>query len=272
MTQAVYYSVLLLIYLLCVVDFASLGRFRGIRQGARRDKLASSVLPLVNRWIIFQGLCFAIFTAMGELQRAGAPMLFHLANAIIFVLLVPLGIHWQLRTGQPVLGRGQQDGARRRKMLKIGIFITLGAVPIGVTWALFRNFAWTVEPAMRELLEPEDHSALNNAVLTGYLLISAAVTEEILFRHYFIARLTHAFRSAGMRTLSSAALAICATSAVFALAHTGMITPAWLKYGQTFILGASLGLCRVLLGTWASIALHLLFNGAVVLLAGSWVK
>lgn len=94
------------------------------------------------------------------------------------------------------------------------------------------------------------------------ILTLAPIFEECLYRHYLLYRLAALFP--GRYRHVGAAVAICIASLAWATAHHGLLEPYWLKITQTFVLGLVLGLTAWRHGLAATIALHWLFNMALI--------
>jgi membrane protease YdiL (CAAX protease family) len=203
-----------------------------------------------------------MFYITGDIRRAGPMAVFYLTNSMLMLLLVPVGIHYATAQAAPSFSLFAGKAPGPGTMLQ---FILLLLLPVLSTLGLFSLVQWKPDPALLTALSPAEHSRRANLFLMAYLLISAAITEEILFRHYLVPRVAGLFHN---RAIAFPA-AVLISAAVFALGHSAMVSPAWIKYLQTLILGIALGICRVRLGSDYGILLHLCFNAAAAIIGES---
>ncbi len=151
--------------------------------------------------------------------------------------------------------------------------LALAAAALGCVAALLFFNGWKPDAGMARIFGDAPAGAVETAVLLGYVLISAAVSEELIFRHYLLNRLLAIGGGGvwtGWRGVGRAMPAILLATALWTLGHGGMIEPAWLKYAQIGVYGIALGVAQIRLGTEASVTLHLLFNAATPAMA-AWL-
>ena len=239
------YQVLVLFaYLLATVDLAA-GRAFAISAGRR--------IALVLLGCHFAA-AFVLLLA-GDFQRALGPLAMLTLGALMTIALFPAGCYWTRRHAGPLPHLiGTSSSPVHWRIFGTYVFIGVAA-PIILTVLLTTVLPWNVTSEFERALAPERHSALQNTLLAIYLLIGAAIAEEILLRHYllnFIAGRT-----------GSRVLAAIVTSAIFALGHAGMIQPVWLKFAQAGVLGIALAVVQFKVGLEGAILTHLLFNVAI---------
>lgn len=264
------------------------------RNPLRTQILLRAALPWLKKWILLQAACIAVFAVCGEYERAGTISFIYIANALLFLFLVPAGIAFA--TGNrvplfPILRRRLSltpqfiAGTHRREKSKavLTVFsrsafrlLAIGALtltPILFALLLFHFHRWTVSVPFGQSLAEKHHSNFANGFLLVYLIVSAAVSEEIIFRHYLLNRILATAagkRRSRFRVFVASCLAITISSFVFMLGHASMVSPEWMKYAQTFVLGACLGCVQLFAGTEACIFGHLLFN-ATMAIAAQWL-
>jgi membrane protease YdiL (CAAX protease family) len=219
--------------------------------------------PWVVSLMIGHASAAVLFLLMGEWSRATGPAFYYLANSFLLYFLIPAGMLWQERASSPLLpvfGRGRDWRRRVRDASPSTLLAGLLVVPISVTVILVLFFPLRTGARVQEVLGPDGHSTLSNVLFVGYMLVSAAIAEEFVFRHYLFNRLA-ALKKGRVGLLAAAVV----SSLLFCLGHGAMLSPEWLKFVQIFVLGMSLCACQARLGTEACIALHLAFNLAMIL-------
>lgn len=257
-----YGIVLLLVYAFAAADYLRIGLFRGLHPGRRRALLQTYSMRWINYWVMAQVAAIALFWMTGD-KRGIRTGTFFLTAAIMMLMLVPAGQHFALRMrlpSFPLFSRGRES---RRKALR-EFSLLLGAAII-ITTVLVKLVKWTAHPAIEENFKTAQYSPLANALFAGYVLIGAAVTEELIFRHYLLARLMSLLQAHG-RSIAII-FSVLVTSSLFAMGHAQMIIPAWLKFTQMLLLGITLGITRIRLGSDYAILMHALYNGAMAILA-----
>lgn len=271
-----------LLILAAAVDFARMAPAR--RGGSaldRRSPRLRLVLPFALAWIGVQSglLVLAVLTGDG---RASNVALLHLLNGVLFLLILPAGMHFANSLGRPALPlawvfrRGGFAPGSVSLAARTGVasprrlLFVLFAVPVAFSVVLFLLFPPEASPRATEALSFDDHHPVANALLITNLLLAAPFVEEIIYRHYIQTRLAALLvRMAGgaRRTrLPAVLVAIAATTALFSLSHTQMLVDDRVKYLQIGVLGGALGWCQWRLGTECAIMLHYAFNFAMIAL------
>lgn len=108
--------------------------------------------------------------------------------------------------------------------------------------------------------------AAANPLGTLWYVGRAAVSEEFLFRGYLLPRFESILRQLGFTRLAWP-LATFFVSAWFALGHTLLMSPVWLKVSQAFLLGISLAYTTRRSGIEGAIVFHGAFNTVAVVLS-----
>lgn len=182
---------------------------------------------------------------------------------LIFTLILPpLWAVGKVHAFQAALPRKHHSWPAGKRWL---IFSALAAG--GVILSLLLVILVPVHPGESVTTMAEGASDGALALLALWLMINAPWQEELLFRHYLVARVA-AF--AGEGTASRRAwtlIAIVFAAAIFALGHSAHMDPAWPKLAQTFAWGLALGWVRVAMGTSYAIGLHLVWNLTAPLVA-----
>jgi len=146
--------------------------------------------------------------------------------------------------------------------LKTCVFvIALAAVALLITWLPLLFVHCEPGPAGRVL---EKGFAEHRAAIV-WLVLRTAFPEEVLFRGFFFSRLALALWPILGRRRAVVAAALTA-SAVFALAHAGLLAPVWLRLLQALLLGLVLVWVMLRHGIESGIAFHICFNTMTVLL------
>ncbi len=171
----------------------------------------------------------------------------------LFALLLPVlwatGHVWAVKSGIPVKEGGWSPKAK--SLLMAGMAVA------GVAISLLLVLLVDIQTGEAVLELTDGGSDLAVGLLVAWLMLNAPWQEELLFRHYLVARLS---AIGGRRSRPVMILAVIVTALVFALGHAGHFDPAWPKLAQTFTWGLMLGAVRIWLGTTYAISLHLLFN------------
>jgi membrane protease YdiL (CAAX protease family) len=178
---------------------------------------------------------------------------------VVYAALVPLV--WPTahlmghETGRPVTG-----ALKGVRALLTPAYAVAGAGLAGVlTLALFGLAEFKETPETKEF-----DGILRSSVPGMFLLVTGvAVYEELIFRMGFFVFLSRACRRFDRRGI----LAMLVSSMLWALAHTGLVDPAWVKYAQIFGFGLiQCVLFRICGGVEAPILSHVLFNAGIVIL------
>jgi membrane protease YdiL (CAAX protease family) len=282
------------VIVLAVVDFRVLGmRTIGAAPGGgggldRRGPMLRAIAPFIILWAGVQVLSLVAFLVLGDTGRGVTSTVLHLFYGLGFAFLGAAGWFWCVRCGMPALPFVwlARRRARRAPSPFIGgrilarrpalWFAALLAAPVGVTAAIVVIGAAGVHPRLTQRLDLQSHGTAANVLFMVHLLVSAAVAEEVLFRHYALPRIAATLRHWGKRAggmlapLSgrgaAAAAAIAVTAFFFACGHAGMLESFAPKFVQILVLGVSLGTAQVLIGTEAAIAMHILFNLAAAMI------
>lgn len=275
-----------LLILAVSVDFA---RLAAPRHGAgasaatfdRRSPRLRLVFPFALAWVGMQAGLLVLSWITGD-GRASSVASLHLLNGVLFLMILPVGMHLTNRMGRPalpfvwVLRRGGfvpgrvSLAARTRVASPRGLLLVLFAVPVAFSVVLFFMFPPEASPRATEALAFDDHHPLANALLVANLLLAAPVVEEILYRHYLQTRVIALVRRVTGRTgdpgLAAVLIGIAAATLLFSLSHTQMLVDDRVKYLQIGVLGGALGWCQWRLGTECAILLHYAFNFAMIAL------
>lgn len=262
--DAIYIATVFLACLVAIRDMQSIPPWRQV-------VFQRALTPPAIAWLIACLVVFVPFWFVGS-----GLLILPLIYAVLPLLLLPAGEIASVRSFMPGLAtsrdRWRRSGTAARLRNTSLVFIPVALLPILFTVGLFHFLPWRVDEGFRKAVE--ERLAPNNALLlSGLLMISASVGEEVLYRFYLMPRISQwVSRLRGGNQLRDRMLdggiALVVTSALFALAHGGMVDPAWMKYAETFVLGGCLGLLRVSLGIEFAIAAHLIFNAAMFLAAG----
>lgn len=94
----------------------------------------------------------------------------------------------------------------------------------------------------------------------------AAVIEEILFRGYMLPRSELLMVKLGLGR-KAYPIAVVISSAIFSLGHSLLIEPAYLKIGQSFLLGTVLAYTARRWGLESAVVFHSVFNVVAVILS-----
>lgn len=280
--SSLYLLVLLGVSVLALADCLRLAR----RRGRSRLELVAEcrvrlVRPWLGGWLLFQGFSAVALLLSGNGGRALGPLLWFGTATLLLPFLLYAGAAWTLRAGHPLLPllvawrQGGRAGREAWKWHQAGEFLLLAAGPLAATAVLFLVVPWRPAAPVQETFRPEQHGPLANTLFVVYLLVSAAVVEEVMFRHYLVNRLAALRAASDGRTGSGGSrvrtgVAIAAAAALWTLGHGGMVEPAWLKSVQIGLYGLALGTAQVRLGLETAVLLHLLFNGAALVL-GRWL-
>jgi membrane protease YdiL (CAAX protease family) len=239
----------------------------------RRAVLVKFASPWVLGWLLFVSAWAVGFGVIGDLRRALAVALGGGVNALLYLVLVPAGYHASVLAGSPALPlvRGARRGwsgirGRIRGPVPVFLFSALLLIPVVFTAFIYATRTLAPTPRVMQALEVETHAPAETALFVVFMLITAAVDEELVFRHYLLNRLTVAFGARQSRVLAPVS-AVVLTTALFMLGHREMMDPAWLKYTQIALLGTALGVCQLRLGLECCIVLHLFFNISALAIA-----
>jgi len=266
--QLTYQLLLLAIYFGAAMDYHATMR----RQPSRTHLLLRAALPWLKRWILLQAACITVFAVCGEYERAGTISFIYIANSMLFLFLVPAGMMFAAKNRVPLFPVLRRKFSLTPRTIA-GAIAALTMAPILFALLLFHFHHWTVAVPFGQSLAEEHHSSFANGFLLVYLIVSAAVSEEIIFRHYVLNRILAIVagrRRSRSHIFLATGLAITISSFVFMLGHASMVSPEWMKYAQTFVLGLCLGCVQLVAGTEACIFGHLLFN-ATMAVAAKWL-
>lgn len=179
--------------------------------------------------------------------------------SVATMALLPAGLAAAAMTRSPILPllRGQRRGPRARALLVSGLL----GLPLLASTILFSWAAWNPGETAEQIFGPADRGLTPTTVLVFVCVaVSAAVLEEILYRQYLLCRLGAMLVGLGLPRVAALTAATALSTALFALAHGGMVEPAWLKYTQTAILGVALAIAQIRLGLESAVTIHLAFN------------
>jgi membrane protease YdiL (CAAX protease family) len=144
--------------------------------------------------------------------------------------------------------------------------LLLGMILLSAAWLKLavHFFDARIHPQLGELIaQSKEWSEAVNLLRFLPPLLLAPLYEELIYRAYIQDRLLLFFRKKRLpRAGSQALLATAITAGVWALQHSGMIAPDWVKFIQIFIVGLFLGLARLRLGLEACVLIHALYNAA----------
>lgn len=249
---------MLAVVALASVDFVRLSKDSLRRPGHWYVRLFRCCAKWAIPYLIVQaGATWWLVRLAGEGgQGLRAFYLLVVANAACFLVVLPSGFAWQLRAGWPVAPL-----ARRRWVAFQPYGVTCAtlagmlALPIVVSIGLFSLVPWSV---VGPATIPESASWVTGMLVFVHLAVTSAIQEEVILRHYLMARLAVLFARAGVARGDQ--LAILVTAVLFAMLHAGLVEPEWLKFTQIFVLAVVLGLAQRRYGLGAAILLHLGFN------------
>ncbi len=207
------------------------------------------------------------FLAAGDPARGGISAANQAVFSVLFFVVAPAGTIWIARNGSPVFPVLRRTGRVRNPGVWFAGFLLL---PVIATVAIFALQPAQATTQLRDALALEKHSPAANLAFVLHLLVSAAVMEELFFRHYLFSRLAATFgrwtgvsRRPNARSLPVVAAAVM-TSLFFAAGHTSMVTAEWPKILQITVLGMVLCASQWKLGSEWTIGLHLVFNLAML--------
>jgi membrane protease YdiL (CAAX protease family) len=253
--------------LLAVVAFAD-----NLRLQRESRYLAGRAEPITSRLAWLLGLYAVVVGGSGLLlwsgtaegwQGALGPLFYDLFILTLFTLPT---VHAMIRLRLPAgpiarwLIRGQLPSLRLHLKTCL-LVIGLAAATLLIT-LLPLLFVQSRPGAAGRFLEKgfAEHPA---AIV--WLVLRTAFPEEVLFRGFFFPRLALVLWPllGRRRAILVAALVV---SAVFALAHTGLFVPTWLRILQALLLGLVLVWIVIRHGIEWGIAFHICFNMMTVLL------
>lgn len=272
--QLFYQFALMGIYLSALSDWTS--RSFAIRNG----KVLARATPWVLGHVLFHlAVLMAAFIVQG-LHPVRAIAFFYTINALAMMWVIPSGITWGRLAGSagPLAWRADFRSRSRMavRVLEYGGLLLLSLLISGLP-ILFAK--WETHPDFNSSI-PNLASDSTALLFLGYLLVSAPLAEEPIFRQYLLCRLIVFFRrhvTLGQRNTGSVFrkrgpvfLSIAATTILFAAGHMHMIEPMWIKWYQISVLGVALGICQLRFGLLATIGLHFLLNaGSVAMVAAA---
>ncbi|MBX7245997.1 MAG: CPBP family intramembrane metalloprotease [Candidatus Sumerlaeaceae bacterium] len=279
-----------IVLLICVLAAADFMRLANRQKRSRLQKklydtplrgalatLMRATTPWVKLWFFFQAISLAGLFGSGNSDRALGPVILYLTNAFFLILLAPVGVAMGASAGTPnFLLHGFRRITGKLAVTRVVVVVAALGVNVLFTYLLFSRTSWGASESLKQALRPEAYSSPANLVFAGYLLISAAVMEEMLFRHYLLNRLLVTIgrifpgrkdRQTIRKDWVHKIVAVLITTIIFALGHRSVVSPDWLKYTQTGVLGLTLGVCQLTSGTASCVALHLLFNFSMVFMA-----
>lgn len=209
----------------------------------------SALLPPTMRWM-------APYMTWGGLVFAFIFMLVGTAHLVLQVGLA--GLASPERNAFPLLSRAPSPFRGWGWALLVGVVGGFGSALV------FRAMDVKVGSAMEALLKmfPGLHDYPPVVLMFAFLpaLLAAALTEEVLYRGVLQGWLTRLLGDGA----AAAAFAILVTSALWAVAHAGNVSPMLPKLSQILLLGFALGAIARRYGVEASIVGHAVLNTAAV--------
>lgn len=226
------------------------------RDSWRRDQLLAEMrhaLPWAAGLVLAQLGALSLAVVHPEFKMLGRLAMVYLGFAVLFPAVWAVGQVWGAAGGMPARENQWSD---RRKLTVTALVAAAGMV---LNVVLFALTDVQVGDQVRELTE--GLSSVSVALVALWLIFNAPWLEELLLRHYLVARMA-VQRPAAMHQAGApwTAFVVVVVAALFALGHAGHMEPAWPKLLQTFTWGLMLGWARVCLGTWYAVALHLGWN------------
>lgn len=258
-----YSTALLLVFTLSAADAL---RISARRDGTRDDytrAVRRSMLPTLLLLLFHTAVAMLAFAA-GYWKLFGTLSVFFIASTCFLPLLGATGQVWAAQNG--LSGSAYLQGRLPEETLhgRLPILPGLLLLPVFAGAALVIMAPWKVDPALTSRLSAAGSSHHAKLFFTAYLVISAPVVEEIIWRHYFINRIAGPIRgSASTRWIT----AIFISALIFAMGHTGMIQPLWVKALQVLTMAITAGVAQVIFCTEAAILVHFVFNVSSAALA-----
>ncbi|HOX05650.1 MAG TPA: CPBP family intramembrane metalloprotease [Planctomycetota bacterium] len=210
-------------------------------------------------------LAFALIGGLiGLAVEVGKGLVYTGAGEVLAVRLrqpsLPYLRGWLRRRRRKQAGRTVSGGSR----LPWATVLLASAAVIGYTAGLFWLTSPRISPLIRNLLPgmEADASSLGRQLLYAWVFSLLAIKEEIVFRLFLQGAFEHWLR----RVRGGWLWAILLSSAVWTLAHSGAVEPAWVKYAQIMPIGILLGLMRRRWGIESTILVHVALNVAAVFL------
>lgn len=163
-----------------------------------------------------------------------------------------------------VQSRSERTRIGRKLLEALGFLATMLLFSMLWLHLAVHFFGAHIDPRRLETLRPSRGEPETAAVLSSlFLIIMAPFLEEVMFRGYIQQKIFYVLRRpSGLAYRKGAALAIAvpATAALWAMIHSGVLVPDWVKWIQIFGVGVVIGSARHRLGLGACIMLHLFFN------------
>lgn len=276
---------------LLVLGVAACAVIERSRLAAARDEAAARAgrrmtLGLAaGGWALYLALAALMGVAVGSEALHGflfVTMAVWLVPLLALGALVEAGATWADRIGRdPFVAIGSSPASSSHPTIPTGPTGQTGrtASPLrgrrllGVALAVTAMLGWTalLFVATRERLlaptpDPLRLSALPPAlrwIFLAMMLALAPIVEEAIFRHYLLYRLAAWLRKGPAPRVAP----IMLTSLAFAACHASLLLPYGVKFAQTAVLGAILGVLAWREGLVAAIAAHALFNLALIAIA-----
>ncbi len=246
----VFQALMMVLCGLCLAEALVMARDPERRVLLKRELLRS--LPVAGGLVAAQLWAFALALTDADFEMLGRVALMYLVLAVLFPVFWAVGQVWAEREGMPALAGAWSAKRKGWVAGAVGFF----GLALNFLIIIFADIE--VGEAVTDLTEGMSELALS--LLAIWMIFNAPWMEELLMRHYLVARVA-ARRPEGRRQGGRWAVgAIVLAAVLFAVGHAGHMEPAWPKLLQTFSWGLMLGWARVWLGTWYAVGLHLLWN------------
>lgn len=272
MRSAFYQLMIIAVYVLAAWDLVRVTSPRHAATAAGTIPDWRRTMQIAAGWLAFQIVAMTVLLFTGNWERANTAVTFYVTNALALFVILPAGLYWQSHNGMPafpLLIKGPSRTPIQKRTFVLLAAITL--IPLVLSSILLLLIPWRADASQTKRLEPSLHGQASNLLFGTFLLMSAAVAEEAIWRHYFLGRLV-AFLRRWICPPSAARIAAVVTSLIFVCGHASMLEPAWLKDVQILIYGISLAVCQVKLGTECAVLVHFIYNVAGIVLAGMIVQ
>lgn len=241
--------------LFVIVGFAMVEAIAMATDANQRSRLLAEMrraLPWAAGLAAAQLAAFSLALTDSNFKMLGRFALVYLAFAVLFPVLWAAGKVWGDVEGIPVRASAWSD----RKKLAITAAIALAGLVLNIVLLILVDVR--VGESVREMAD--GISPLGLSLLAIWLILNAPWMEELLMRHYLVARIAASRPASDGSRRRWMAAAVVIAAVVFAVGHAGHMEPSWPKLLQTFVWGLMLGWTRIWMGTWYAVALHLSWN------------
>lgn len=261
---SIYGLVMFIFFIIFLVNF-----FRHLDDQKGYKKLA---LALTFLWFITEIIIFSLYIDEGLLKVSS--IFFDLLMFGKVFMFASLGIYYSRSMNNkdaPILRKGfdkenEINFIEIHKGLAYSCMVVI--VALAYTYVLFK-FTSPQLPGSTETfseLGKENDLILSTRdnIVVLIVVIQAAIGEEILFRLGIQNFLAHSLKLQEKKYW----IAIVITAFLWALGHSAVLDPAWVKIAQIFPIGILLGILYEKFGIECAILSHSVFNVATFLLQG----